>query len=61
LGWFDGLDRVDVEFRKAFESREFRIGDAAGASPFRTGVDFGGQQFGQKHQIGLAFAGSDLR
>ena len=57
----DGGDGVDVEVREAFEAGELGVVYAPGAAPVGAVVDLGGQDLGEVSQVGLAFAGGDLR
>jgi len=59
-GGGDGGNGVDVEFGEAFESGEFGVVDAAGAASFAAVVDFGGQDFGEVAEVGLAFPVGDV-
>ena len=59
LSGLNGGHDVNVEFRKSFHPKEFGFSDAAGAAPLGAVVDFGGQQLGQKHQIGLTLPDRD--
>ncbi|VBA47311.1 hypothetical protein LAUMK13_05789 [Mycobacterium innocens] len=60
LGGGDRWRCVGVELGESFEARELRFADAPGAAPVAAVVDFGGEDFGQETQMGLAFPHGDL-
>ncbi len=54
-GGRDTGDGVDVELRQPFQPRELGVVDAPAAAPFGAVVAFGGQDFGEVTQVGVAF------
>jgi hypothetical protein len=56
----DAGDDVGVEVGQPLEAGEAGFADAAGSAPAGPVVGFGGQDLGQKGQVGLAFPDGDL-